>query len=58
MVVTVRTLKMHSGGLTVTPRTPLDPVYREASLDLVRKGFCNLEEQISNVCKFGLPIVD
>ena len=57
LVATVRALKMHGGGPTVTPGTPLDPVYREENLDLVRKGFCNLEKQISNARKFGVPVV-
>jgi len=48
---------MHGGGPTVTPGTPLDPVYKEENLDLVSKGFCNLEKQISNARKFGVPVV-
>ena len=57
LVATVRALKMHGGGPTVTPGTPLDPVYKEENLDLVSKGFCNLEKQISNARKFGVPVV-
>ena len=57
LVATVRALKMHGGGPTVTPGTPLDPVYKEENLDLVEKGFCNLQKQISNARKFGIPVV-
>ena len=57
LVATVRALKMHGGGPLVTPGAPLHPVYKEENLGLVEKGFCNLEKQISNAKKFGVPVV-
>jgi len=57
LVATVRALKMHGGGPAVVPGTPLKPEYTEENLELVRKGFCNLNKQIENARKFGIPVV-
>lgn len=57
LVATVRALKMHGGGPTVTPGAPLKKEYTEEHLDLVEKGLPNLLKHISNGNKFGVPVV-
>ncbi|EDQ89882.1 uncharacterized protein MONBRDRAFT_7587 [Monosiga brevicollis MX1] len=57
LVCTVRALKMHGGGPTVTPGAPLAKEYVEENLDLLRAGLCNLTRHIENVKKFGVPVV-
>jgi formyltetrahydrofolate synthetase len=57
LVATVRALKMHGGGPTVTAGAPLDPAYVTENLELLEKGLCNLEVHIENALKFGIPTV-
>jgi len=57
LVTTVRALKMHGGGPTVTPGTPLDPAYTEENLPLLEAGLCNLGKHIENARLFGMPVV-
>lgn len=57
IVATVRALKMHGGGPAVTAGTPLNAVYKQEELDLVRKGCCNLMHHIKNANKFGVRTV-
>lgn len=57
IVATVRALKTHGGGPPVVAGTPLNRVYSEEALDLVVKGFCNLERHIQNTKKFGVGVV-
>jgi len=57
LVATVRALKMHGGGPKVTAGVPLDPIYREENLDLLREGLKNLLHHNSIVKKFGVPVV-
>ncbi|XP_007473077.1 C-1-tetrahydrofolate synthase, cytoplasmic [Monodelphis domestica] len=57
LVATVRALKMHGGGPTVTAGVPLPKDYIEENLKLVEKGFCNLGKQIQNARMFGIPVV-
>jgi methylenetetrahydrofolate dehydrogenase (NADP+)/methenyltetrahydrofolate cyclohydrolase/formyltetrahydrofolate synthetase len=57
LVATVRALKMHGGGPTVTPGVPLPKEYVQQNLELVEKGVCNLVKQIGNACKFGVPVI-
>lgn len=57
LVATVRALKMHGGGPTVTAGQPLPKDYIEENLELVEKGFCNLRKQIENARMFGVPVV-
>ncbi|XP_066589052.1 C-1-tetrahydrofolate synthase, cytoplasmic [Prorops nasuta] len=57
LVATVRALKMHGGGPTVTPGAALKKEYVEEHLDLVEKGLPNLEKHISNGVKFGVPVI-
>ncbi|XP_050675314.1 C-1-tetrahydrofolate synthase, cytoplasmic isoform X2 [Leptidea sinapis] len=56
-VCTVRALKMHGGGPTVSPGLPLNQVYLEENIELLSKGLCNLGKHISNGNKFGVPVV-
>ena len=57
LVATVRALKMHGGGPTVRPGTPLDEAYTKENLPLLEKGLCNLGAHIKNALKFGIPVV-
>ena len=57
LVATVRALKMHGGGPKVVAGKPLDPVYMEENLDLLRKGLPNLLHHIRIARKFGVPVV-
>ncbi len=57
LVATVRALKMHGGGPTVTAGAPLDPAYVTENLELLEKGLCNLEVHIENALKFGITTV-
>lgn len=57
LVATIRALKMHGGGPTVTPGAALQKEYVEENLELVRKGLPNLEKHISNGLKYGVPVV-
>merc|ERR1711988_224549 len=42
LVATVRALKMHGGGPPVSAGKPLDHVYKDENLDLVKAGCANL----------------
>jgi formyltetrahydrofolate synthetase len=57
IVCTVRALKMHGGGPTVTPGRPLDPVYKEQNTALVEKGVENLLAHVETVQRSGIPPV-
>jgi methylenetetrahydrofolate dehydrogenase (NADP+) / methenyltetrahydrofolate cyclohydrolase / formyltetrahydrofolate synthetase len=57
LVATVRALKMHGGGPTVTAGKPLDKAYTEENLELLRQGLPNLLHHIGIVRKFGIPVV-
>ncbi|CAC5366007.1 MTHFD [Mytilus coruscus] len=57
LVATIRALKMHGGGPTVTAGVPLPKEYIEENLDLLEKGCSNLRKQIENANKFGVPVV-
>jgi len=57
IVATVRALKMHGGGPSVTAGKPLDFVYKEEALPLVETGCANLVHHIRNVQKFGVQCV-
>lgn len=57
MVATVRALKMHGGGPSVTPGAPLASEYTEENLELLGKGCCNMVRHIENCRKFGVPMV-
>jgi formate--tetrahydrofolate ligase len=49
IVATIRALKMH-GGVAKTELT-------SENLEALNKGFANMEKQIENVSKFGVPVV-
>jgi formate--tetrahydrofolate ligase len=57
LVATVRALKMHGGGPPVMAGKPLDHAYKTENIDLVKAGCCNLARHISNIGKFGIPVV-
>ena len=57
VVATVRALKMHGGGPEVVAGKPLDFVYKEENLELVRKGCANLQHHLKNVAKYGVKAV-
>jgi methylenetetrahydrofolate dehydrogenase (NADP+)/methenyltetrahydrofolate cyclohydrolase/formyltetrahydrofolate synthetase len=57
LVASVRALKMHGGGPTVTSGQPLSPVYSQEDLSLVKSGFSNLQKHIENATSFGVPVV-
>ena len=57
LVATIRALKMHGGGPSVTPGKPLDAVYTQENLELLEKGCANLGKHIENAKKFGLKVV-
>ncbi|XP_004624848.1 C-1-tetrahydrofolate synthase, cytoplasmic [Octodon degus] len=57
LVATVRALKMHGGGPTVTAGLPLPKAYVEENLELVENGFSNLRKQIENARMFGVPVI-
>uniref|UniRef100_A0A667ZMZ2 C-1-tetrahydrofolate synthase, cytoplasmic n=1 Tax=Myripristis murdjan TaxID=586833 RepID=A0A667ZMZ2_9TELE len=57
LVATVRALKMHGGGPTVTAGMPLPKEYVEENLPLLEKGCSNMRKQIENAKHFGVPVV-
>ncbi|KAJ8399151.1 hypothetical protein AAFF_G00415300 [Aldrovandia affinis] len=57
LVATVRALKMHGGGPTVTAGQPLTKEYTEENLELLEKGCSNLRKQVDNARTFGVPVV-
>ena len=57
IVATARALKMHGGGPDVVAGKPLDHVYKEENLDLVRAGCANLLHHIKNINKYGVKAV-
>ncbi len=57
LVATVRALKTHGGGPRVVAGRPLDKVYTEENLPLLRAGLANLRSHIANVHRFGVPVV-
>ncbi|KDO26690.1 formate-tetrahydrofolate ligase [Saprolegnia parasitica CBS 223.65] len=57
LVATVRALKMHGGGPTVTAGKPLDAVYVDENLALVTAGCDNMMQHIRNARKFGVSVV-
>ncbi len=57
LVATVRALKAHSGRWRIRPGRPLPPELLEENLEALAEGIGNLEKQIENVRRFGLPVV-
>ncbi|KAL2115528.1 hypothetical protein VTJ04DRAFT_9783 [Mycothermus thermophilus] len=57
VVATIRALKVHGGGPPISPGAPLDPVYKEENVDILRKGCVNLAKHVSNARSYGVPVV-
>ena len=57
VVCTARALKMHSGRFRVSPGKPLDAELQRENLEAIAAGAPNLEKQIENVGRFGVPVV-
>ena len=57
LVATIRALKAHSGRYKIVAGKPLDPGLVTENLDALREGIGNLEKQIENVRRFGVPVV-
>ena len=57
LVSTIRALKMHGGGPTVSAGKPLDHIYLKENIELLQKGMDNLLYHISIAKKFGVPVV-
>lgn len=57
LVATIRALKTHGGGPRVVAGRPLDPAYTEENLPLLRAGLSNLKAHITNVKRYGVPVV-
>ena len=57
VVATVRALKVHGGGPAIAPGAPLDKVYREEHVDILRAGCCNLRKHVENARRYGVPVV-
>ncbi|XP_072121737.1 monofunctional C1-tetrahydrofolate synthase, mitochondrial [Mobula birostris] len=57
LVATIRALKMHGGGPSVSAGKPLSKEYTEENLKLVADGCCNLQKQIQIARLFGVPVV-
>ena len=57
LVATVRALKMHGGGPKVVAGRPLDAVYVEENLELLKQGLPNLLHHIGIARRFGVPVV-
>ncbi|KAM3594645.1 uncharacterized protein V6R79_011497 [Siganus canaliculatus] len=57
LVATIRALKMHGGGPTVTAGMPLPQEYIDENLELLEKGCTNMNKQIENAKHFGVPVV-
>lgn len=57
LVATIRGLKAHSGRYRIIPGKPLDPGLVEENLHALHAGLPNLEKQIENVRRLGVPVV-
>jgi methylenetetrahydrofolate dehydrogenase (NADP+)/methenyltetrahydrofolate cyclohydrolase/formyltetrahydrofolate synthetase len=58
LTTTVRALKMHGKGPTVTPGVPLPEAYTKENLKLLEDGLCNLIHHIGIIRKSGInPVV-
>jgi formate--tetrahydrofolate ligase len=57
IVVTIRSLKAHSGQFRVRPGRPLDPELEHENLEALAVGLPNLVKHIENVRWYGVPAV-
>lgn len=57
VVATIRALKVHGGGPPISPGAPLDPVYKQENVEILRKGCVNLAKHVANAKSYGVPVV-
>jgi formyltetrahydrofolate synthetase len=57
VVATLRALKLHGGGGTVKAGAPLPAGIVGPNREALSKGIANLDQHISNVRAFGVPVV-
>ena len=57
IVCSLRALKAHAGICQVVPGKPLEECLRRENMPALEAGMCNLEKQIENVRRFGIPAV-
>ena len=57
LVATVRALKMHSGRFKVVAGKPLDAKLLAEDVESLALGCANLDKQIENALKHGVPVV-
>ncbi|MBU1048627.1 formate--tetrahydrofolate ligase [Candidatus Bipolaricaulota bacterium] len=57
LVATVRSLKMHGGGPTVSAGKPLPPEYATENVALLEAGCANVIRHIEIAQTFGVPVV-
>lgn len=57
LVATIRSLKMHGGGPTVSAGKPLPPEYSTEDLVLLERGCANVVRHIEIAKTFGVPVV-
>ncbi|KAH8671363.1 formate-tetrahydrofolate ligase [Xylariales sp. PMI_506] len=57
IVATVRALKVHGGGPPIAPGAPLDAVYKQENVEILRAGCVNLAKHIQNAKAYGCPVV-
>lgn len=57
VVATIRALKVHGGGPPISPGAPLDPVYKQENVKILRKGCVNLAKHVANAKSYGVPVV-
>lgn len=57
VVATIRALKVHGGGPPISPGAPLDPIYKQENVKILRKGCVNLAKHVANAKSYGVPVV-
>lgn len=57
LVATVRAIKAHSGRFKIVAGRPLEEGLTSENLEALREGMPNLEKQIENVTRHGVPVV-
>jgi len=57
LVVTIRALKSHSGHYPLKQGAPLPPELFEENLGAIREGASNMEAQVDNLRRHGVPVV-
>lgn len=57
IVATLRALKLHGGGGVAKAGAPLPPGLTGPNQDALAKGIANLEQHITNVKAYGVPVI-